>query len=66
MRSPAGFRKLIVPSRSRPTIYAFAPNIIAKFEVHNAKGFAVEEPVDVLGGAPLRSNYLITSLSVAF
>ena len=46
--------------------YAFAPNIIAKFEVHNAKGFAVEEPVDVLGGAPLRSNYLITSLSVAF
>ena len=46
--------------------YAFAPNIVVKFEVHNANGFTVEEPVDVLGGAPLHDNYLITSLSVAF
>lgn len=46
--------------------YAFASNIVAKFEVHNARGFTIEEPTNPLGGSPPRSNYLITSLSVAF
>ena len=46
--------------------YAFMPNIVAKFELHNSRGFTIEEPTDVIGGSPSRSNYLITSLSVSF
>lgn len=46
--------------------YMFSPNTVAKFEVHNDRGFSSEEPLDVLHGSSVRSNYLITSVSVSF
>jgi hypothetical protein len=46
--------------------YMFTPSMVAKFEVHNDRGFSSEEPLDVLHGGSVRSNYLITSVSVSF
>jgi hypothetical protein len=46
--------------------YQFEPNIIAKFELHDAHGVSAEEPLDVLNGGAVQNNYLIASLSVSF
>jgi hypothetical protein len=47
--------------------YLFAPNIVAKFEVHDSDGFTAEEPINVLGGGNgVQNDYLIASLSVSF
>jgi len=46
--------------------YKFAPNIIAKFEVHDSDGLTAEEPINVLSSKPLVNDYLIASLSVSF
>jgi hypothetical protein len=46
--------------------YQFAPNIVGKFELHDAHGLSAEEPLDVLGGNGVQNNYLIASLSVSF
>jgi hypothetical protein len=39
---------------------------VGKLELHSARGFTADEPLDVLGGKPVQNNYLITSLSVSF
>ncbi|HEV7703782.1 MAG TPA: hypothetical protein VGO46_05785 [Gemmatimonadaceae bacterium] len=46
--------------------YAFASNIVGKFEIHAARGLGAEEPLDVLAGRAVQENYLIASLSVSF
>jgi hypothetical protein len=46
--------------------YMFAPNIIAKFELHDSDGFTAEEPLNVLGDRAMVNDYLIASLSVSF
>jgi hypothetical protein len=47
--------------------YTFAPNIVAKFELHDSDGFTAEEPLNVLGGGNgVQNDYLIASLSVSF
>lgn len=45
--------------------YTFAPNIVGKFEFHDADGYSVEAPVNYFG-PPIESQYLIFSMSVAF
>lgn len=46
--------------------YMFAPNIIAKFELHDSDGLTAEEPLNVLADKVLVNDYLIASLSVSF
>lgn len=45
--------------------YTFEPNIVGKFEFHDADGYSNESPVNFVG-APIESQYFILSLSVAF
>jgi hypothetical protein len=45
--------------------YTFVPNIVGKFEFHDADGYSNEAPVNFTG-PPIESQYFILSLSVAF
>ena len=45
--------------------YDFAPNIVAKLEIHDNDGFNFEEVVNLLGETA-ESRYLIASMSVSF
>lgn len=45
--------------------YTFGPNVVGKFEFHDADGFNVEEAADYQA-PPLENRYVILSVSVAF
>jgi len=45
--------------------YVFSPHLVLKTEVHHMKGLNFEENINPIG-APLETNYAITSLSFAF